>query len=108
MRFEWRNKGGDTDALIAVDEGSNTVQEAWEATAPLLQDFLNDMTALGSQNGGGNVDVDELDPDAWGDMVIIRAEDGQVLEVDPELYWGRLAFWFRSRGSDPHPWRGRR
>jgi hypothetical protein len=37
-----------------------------------------------------------------------RSQQGDVIEVDPELYWVGIADWFRSRGADPHPLRGRR
>ena len=108
MRFEWRNGERDTDALLAVDEDSNTVQEVWEATGALLEDFLNEMATIDGDKGASRTDVDERDPQQWGGLVIARSDTGDVLSIDPELYWDRLAFWFRSRGEDPHPWRGRR
>ena len=106
MRFEWRYKSDDTDALIAVDD-NETVQQAWEATAPLLEDFLNDMTEVGSQDGARQVDDDERDPAGWGELIIARTDTGKITIVDPGRYWHRIAYWFRSRGHDPHHWRGR-
>ena len=108
MRFEWRTKGEGSDALIAVDDATNSVREIWDATAPLIEDFLNDMTEVLSETSSGNTEVDEQDPEQWGVLVISRTDEGDVISVDPELYWNRIADWFRSRGSDPHPWRGRR
>jgi len=108
MRFEWRNRGDGNDALIAVDNDSNTVREAWKATGPLLEDFLNEMGGLDGGKHGTQMDVEELDPQQWGGLVISRSDSGDVLYIDPELYWDRLSFWFRARGEDPHPWRGRR
>ncbi|MDA1035473.1 MAG: hypothetical protein O3B65_01165 [Chloroflexi bacterium] len=104
MRFEWRSKGEGIDALIAVDD-KNTVQEAWDATAPLIEDFLNDMTGLGGKDGASNLDVDEQDPQSWGGLVLTRSDEGDILTIDPEMYWDRIAFWFRARGFDPHTWR---
>jgi hypothetical protein len=53
------------------------------------------------------VDVNQREPDLWGQLVLSRSQSGDVLTVDPELYWDGIYFWFRSRGNDPHPWRGR-
>lgn len=79
---------------------------AWRADPALLADFLNDMKAL---EAAGDVAFDGpgTDPDGWGDLVISRAENGDILFIDPELYWNGISTVFRSRGDDPHPWRGR-
>ena len=64
------------------------------------------MIALRDGNGSGMA-VTDHDPDRWGALVISRSADGDVLFIDPELYWNGIADLFRSRGDDPHPWRGR-
>ena len=104
-RIEWRSKTDGDDALLAVDDGSNTVLEAWEVNPAVLTDFLNDMEGLGQ--GRDTRDVGEQTPDEWGELVIARSQSGDVAYIDPERYWGGVAYWFRSRGGDPHLWRGR-
>ena len=107
MRLEWRSKEEGDDALLAVGEDSNTVLRAWKADAALLNDFLNDMTGFDAGKDRNGSDAGRRDPEQWGALVIARAEDGDVEYVDPQLYWEGIAFWFRSHGADPHPWRGR-
>jgi hypothetical protein len=104
LRIEWRSKAEGDDALLAVEEDSNKILDFWEADPERLTDFLNDMNDLEGANGR---DVNPPDPWDWGALVIARAADGEVLYIDPQLYWEGVAYWFRSRGADPHPWRGR-
>jgi hypothetical protein len=46
------------------------------------------------------VPEDKRDPAAWGHLVIARGASGEVLTMDPELYWEGIYAWFRSRGVD--------
>ena len=108
LRIEWRSKAEGDDALLAVEVESDDVIETWEADAASLTNFLNDMTGLEAQGGRDNIAADQRDPENWGELVIARSETGDVLSVDPQLYWDGVAYWFRSQGSDPHPWRGSR
>lgn len=103
IRIEWRSKAEGDDVLLKVQDDDGHVVSAWEANPALLKDFLNDMTSF--DGGAGTVTVDEKDPTGWGQLVIARSEDGDTLRIDPELYWGGIAYWFRSRGDDPHPYR---
>lgn len=109
MRIEWRYRN-DEDALLTVDEDGSTALEVWDVDKALLSDFLNLMTSLhthGRQSIDGH---DRRDPEEWGRLVIARSDDGDVLRIDPELYWDRVTHWFRSQGGGPNPWRpaGRR
>lgn len=105
-RIEWRTPPSGRGALIAVDDGANEVVRAWSAEPRLLADFLNDMVEL--QNGSAtDVDVTDTDPAGWGELVIARSADGDILFIDPEMYWNGISDLFRTRGDDPHPWRGR-
>jgi hypothetical protein len=108
LRIEWRSRAEGDDALLTVDENTDTVLDAWEADAASLTDFLNDMAGLSAHRGRDGIDLSQRDPEQWGDLVIARSEDGDVLSIEPQLYWEGVAYWFRSRGDDPHPWRGRR
>ena len=108
MRIEWRNRDNEHDILLAVDEESNRVMEAWEADEPLLTDFLNEMASLGNHGRQSVLDDGQRDPQGWGRLVIARLDGGDVLSIDPELYWDRVSYWFRSQGSDPNHWRRRR
>jgi hypothetical protein len=103
LRIEWRSRKEGDDVIIAVDDSSNEVLRAWEADPELLTDFLNDMSELSDAATG----KERLPNDNWGNLVIARSSEGDVLEVDPQLYWEGIAYWFRSRGNDPHLWQGR-
>jgi hypothetical protein len=110
LRIEWRCRAEGDDALLAIEDESNRVVKAWEAEEASLTDFLNDMTGLEATgpeaNGHGGVSQDN--PEEWGELVIARSEAGDILYIDPPLYWAGIAYWFRSRGNDPHTWRRRR
>ena len=92
------------DALLVVDD-DNTVRQAVGADPTVLRDFLNDMAGLATWRQGPSVAADKRNPAAWGELVIARAKTGEVLTMDPELFWEGIYLWFRSRGVDPHPWR---
>ncbi|MCY4582498.1 MAG: hypothetical protein OXE50_06840 [Chloroflexi bacterium] len=104
MRIEWRY-GDQQDALISVDEEGGTALEVWEFDRALLSDFLNLMTAIGTHSRQSIADDGQRDPQEWGRLVIARSDDGDVLRIDPELYWDRVSHWFRSQGGDPNPYR---
>jgi hypothetical protein len=105
MRFEWRSKKAGDDALLAVNDEGSSVVHVWTADGPLITDFLNDMDRLEAQHNQPNgLDIAQRVPQYWGPLVMARSEKGDILHVDPELYWDRLTFWFRSRGLDPHSW----
>lgn len=109
-RIEWRTRGKGNDALLYVaeyGEAGDTVLKSWGADSRSLADFLNDMTELQSSGGRLETGVDQRDPLGWGELVLARAQPGgDVLHIDPEIYWDQIYYWFRSRGVDPHPWRG--
>ncbi len=107
VRIEWRSKAEGDDALLAIEDGSNTVLDARKADVALLTDFLNDMTATDYKKGRDGGDVSQRDPQQWGELVIARSESGDVLHIDPQRYWEGIAYWFRAQGIDPHPWQGR-
>jgi hypothetical protein len=110
-RIEWRTKGKGQDALLLIGdygEAPDTVMKTWPADAGLLTDFLNDMSELETPVVRLETNVDQRDPRQWGKLVLARAQrGGDVLDIDPEVYWDGIYYWFRSRGLDPHPWRGR-
>ena len=107
MRIEWRYRNPE-NALLTVDEEGNTALEVWELDRALLSDFLNQMTTLGTCSRQSIVDDSQRDPQEWGGLVIARSDSGDVLRTDPELYWDRVAHWFRSEGGDPNPGQQRR
>ena len=102
VRVEWRTRGDMDDTLLVVDD-DDTVRQAVPAAAPVLRDFLNDMVGLDAWQQGPAVAEDRRSPAAWGELVIARARTGEVLTMDPELFWEGIYLWFRSRGVDPHP-----
>jgi hypothetical protein len=98
MRSEWRTNG-EHDAVIVVDD-SDEVKEALLANPDVLSTFLTDVADMGTWHGGHTVDGEKRSPTAWGKLVIARAETGEVLTMDPELFWNGIYLWFRSRGVD--------
>ena len=102
-RIEWRSQAEGDDVLLKVLDDGGRVVQAWDVNPALLTDFLNDMTGFG--DGGNTVAGEENDPRRWGRLVLARDGEGDVLFIDPEAYWDRIGYWFRSRGDDPHPYR---
>ena len=105
VRVEWRTRGAMDDTLLVVDDDDNTVRQAVQAAPTVLRDFLNDMAGLDTWREGPAVAEDKRSPAAWGELVIARAKTGEVLTMDPELFWEGIYLWFRSQGVDPHPMR---
>ena len=95
---EWRTSD-DADTVLIVGE-DNQVRDALPATAEVLSTFLNNTRELAAWQGGRSVPQDKRDPAAWGRLVIARGPAGEVLTMDPELYWEGIYTWFRSRGVD--------
>src|SRR4051794_16397655 len=101
VRVEWRLREG-ADALLLLDESERAVSEVCPPDQSMLQSYL--ATAETAETwkhwdawrpvAGGR------DPEAWGDLVLSRAESGQILSIDPELFWAGVYRWFRSRGVD--------
>jgi hypothetical protein len=87
------------DTLLVVED--SLVLRAQRADAQLISDFLNDLDPVGSNLFPDPQMVDQpLAPDAWGATVIARGGSGEVLELDPELFWDGIYRLFRSRGQD--------
>jgi hypothetical protein len=97
LSAEWRTSG-DHDAVLVVDD-SNEVREAMVASPEVLRRFLTNLSGMHTWRGGG-VAADKRTPDAWGELVMARAQSGEVLVMDPELFWNGIYTWFRSRGVD--------
>ncbi len=96
---EWRTDG-EIETILVVDDEDNTVREALAADPAVLSNFLTDMGDLSTWRGGHSVDDDKCSPAAWGELVIARANTGEVITMDPERYWDGIYSWFRSRGVD--------
>lgn len=102
LRVEWRTKGETDDAILVVDDAQNAVRQAVEADPTVLRGFLNDMAELHAWRERPSVKDALRNPEAWGHLVMARATTGEVLDMDPELFWDGIYHWFRSRGIDPH------
>jgi hypothetical protein len=104
--IEWRRRVEGDESLLAIDDTTEHIVQVWRAEPKLLTDLLNDMVDFGP--AGDDVEVSSLVPEDFGELVISRADDGDVLFIEPRLYWEGMAYWFRSHGTDPHPWRRER
>lgn len=107
LRVEWRTRGEVDDTILVLDEDHSTVLRAVEPDAALLRDYLNDIAELDTGRERPAVTNAQRDPEEWGDLVMARATTGEVLDMNPELFWGGIYRWFRSRGVDPNPVRRR-
>ena len=104
VRIEWRSKSEGDDRIVAVEDVSGNVIETWDVDPASLASYLNDMDGFETDMSRDKLPQDGQEPNDWGALVIARSENGDVLQVDPEKYWGGIAYWFRSRGTAPHPY----
>jgi hypothetical protein len=98
LTAEWRTNQ-ESDTILIVDDASNTVRQALPANADVLSDFLTETGDLNTWSGGA-IAANQTRPDAWGELVIARASTGEVITMDPRLFWEGIYNWFRSRGVD--------
>jgi hypothetical protein len=105
-RIEWRSKSTGDDALLFVGdygEVSDTVLKVWDANATTIADFLNDMETLDTVFTGLESTIDQRELQQWGQLVLGRTPEGDILYINPELYWDAIYYYFRAHGTDPHP-----
>lgn len=95
---EWRTNG-EFDAVLIVDH-DRTVREAMLANPEILSRFLTQTGDFHAWRGSRVIEHEKRSPDAWGDLVMARAQTGEVLTMDPERFWEGIYTWFRSRGVD--------
>jgi hypothetical protein len=95
---QWRTRGHLDDAVFILDDG--VVQAFGPANPLVLSRLLTDLGGLDNPDSGEVPDHATADLDAWGDLVLERGNSGEVLEVEPELFWHGIYSWFRSRGVD--------
>ena len=101
VSVEWRIHDG-SDAIVVVDPTAR-VAEVVIPDAGVLKDYLavtGHLERWRKWTGWRSVDGEERDPEAWGEVVIGRAASGEVLNVDPELFWEGIRRWFRAHGGD--------
>ncbi len=96
---EWR-ADGEVETVLVVDDEDSTVLKALAADPTVLSNLLTDMGDLSAWQDGHSIDDDKRSPAAWGELVIARADTGEVITMDPERFWDGIYLWFRSRGVD--------
>lgn len=99
LQIEWRTRPG-ADAVVVVDSDRQSVCSALAADATVLSKMLTDPGPLAAWNGPRPLEAVDRVPSTWGRLVIARAESGEVVAMDPELFWNGIYEWFRSRGID--------
>jgi hypothetical protein len=100
LNVEWRVLDGN-DAIAVIDGGR--VTEVAIPDAALIKDYLavtSDLDQWRKWPVWHATGLEERSPEAWGDLVMDRSDTGDVLSIDPELFWERVYHWFRSRGID--------
>jgi hypothetical protein len=100
QKYEWRTRGEVYDAILAIE--GDTVQKALEVSPTTLKSYLNDLISADVWHEAPFVEGDKSDPEMWGELVMARANSGEILDMDPELFWDGMYLWFRSRGVDPN------
>ena len=98
LTAEWR-KYGEFDVVLVLD-GSGTVRQARGATADILYEFLVAYPQIDAWRGDRTIDTPMLAPEAWGELVMARQDSGEIITMDPEMFWAGVHIWFRSRGVD--------
>ena len=104
ITVEWR-VDREADTILTVDPFDG-VAEVVIPDESMLKEYMSVASNLqGWRNWAGwrSVEADNRDPAAWGELVMGRADNGDVLDVDPELFWERVYRRFRSRGVDYSP-----
>lgn len=99
LSAEWRTNG-QTDTILIVDDNENTVREALAASPAMLSKLLTEPGDFKAWRGGQPIANGKRNPGAWGELVIARANTGEVITMDPERFWEGIYLWFRSRGVD--------
>lgn len=87
------------DTIVIVDSGEH-VLSATSADAMLLSKMLTQPGDLRKWSNEKPLEAVDRDPETWGELVISRSEEGEILVMDPELFWNGVYEWFRSRGID--------
>ena len=107
IRAEWRTTGdtenaiGDMEnAIVFIDDDSNIVRRAIAGDQKALGAFLNDLLSMESGWEEIQVSDSQRDPASWGHLVMARANTGEVLEMDPVIFWHNIAIQFRMKGTD--------
>ena len=98
LTAEWRTNAEFDSVLIVEDD--RTVREALAANAEVLHRLLTDTGDLNGWHSTVKIEAEKRAPSAWGELVIARAQTGEVLTMDPEAFWSGIHQWFRSRGVD--------
>jgi hypothetical protein len=99
---EWRMRDG-AEALILVDSSDGAVSEMAPPDPAILKSFLNVANKIDdweAWSGWKPLEAVDRDPERFGGLVLSRADGGEVLSIDPEVFWERVHAWFRSRGTD--------
>ena len=96
---EWRTNG-EHDVVLVLDDDTGQVREALVADADVLRRFLTGPSEMHTWRGRRPVQADRRAPESWGELVMARSASGEVLTMDPELFWDGIYTWFRSRGVD--------
>ena len=100
LSAEWRTRGAQNDAILVLED-DGAIREAILVDGAILSRFLTEqLDDLVNWRGQSLVEGEKREPDAWGELVISRAETGEVIEADPELFWQGIYLWFRSHGVD--------
>ena len=102
LTVEWRLRDG-ADALVLVDPSAESVSEVATPGESELKAYLaatGNLQQWRSAISWHSAGEEDRDPNAWGELVLSRADSGDVIYVHPELFWSGVYRWFRSRGLD--------
>ena len=97
---EWRTRGSHQDVVLVLDD-TGAVREALDGNQVVISRFLTEqLDDLELWKGDSRTIGEKKNPDSWGELILSRADTGEVLSADPELLWQGIYLWFRAYGVD--------
>ena len=102
MSVEWRFHQ-DADTILLVDGGSQVESIVAAPDGAALKAYLavtGNLARWQQLMDWRPTDGNSREPNTWGELVLSRAEGGEIIFLDPELFWERVYSLFRSRGVD--------
>ena len=102
MNVEWRECWcGPMPLCSSTRAISERVSEASRPDAAALKAYLavsGDLERWRGSIAWQPIDRDNGDPDTWGELVVSRADSGEIIYLEPALFWERVHRCFRARG----------
>lgn len=100
LLLDWRYPMEGEGNFVLYDSVTQVVLCTWPIEIERLTDFLNDLQLFDASARSDG--VENVTREDFGDLIMTRSIEGDVIRVEPQNYWENIAYWYRSRGEDPH------